>query len=567
MTIASDFEIQNDKDIRYIGAAHGASGAGYHRVIDFHRWLQGLADEATITGDDYLDITRDTPSERATDNYITLINSYNIDDTAAEHLYDGSIVQTVSGSTVYYDGLVVIAAEGMDLQIVQNGAIIANDFWNTIPFGDSKKGLNRDVANGISHRFLLKVRDAGADIDGRRILCQTREWGYTFSEFKINGTARGNNVAALTYASDLNNQTLIATIAAMTDITNTTEGYNGIDVDADLTDEYYYSEWNLASHTINDFYERMKWLTRSGNTTHLYGIDGEIFRGITHQVAYSSLTGTFDDSYPVSWSGASAGTGQIIADNGADKMWIQILTGVAPVNGVSLSQTSPDAASATAGTITERTISTPFCGQSTGSSLIGAYGFGVEALDLGSTDKVFDLNGDMYQAPNYVTFTVGGPLVSGEDYVLVAPNDGGAIDFNQFTVVGPVSGGSVTEIEVHEAIPLDTPAAGTIRILRTSGKYTRHPYDSFVTATKKFNLSTPTDFSSDTIPDNSDCFISYIDVLASGSTVEYTCRYASGRSLFIRVRDGGGTPIKTFESTATFGAADMTVTAIRTSDL
>jgi hypothetical protein len=118
MAIGTDFEIQNDKDIRYIGAIHAASGAGYYTVLELHRWLQGLADDASISNDDYLDITRDTPSERATDNIVTLINSYNVDDTTAEHLYNGSIIQTVGGSTEYYDGLVVIAAEGMDLQIV-----------------------------------------------------------------------------------------------------------------------------------------------------------------------------------------------------------------------------------------------------------------------------------------------------------------------------------------------------------------------------------------------------------------------------------------------------------------
>lgn len=33
MAIGTDFEIQNDKDIRYIGAAHAASGAGYYTVL------------------------------------------------------------------------------------------------------------------------------------------------------------------------------------------------------------------------------------------------------------------------------------------------------------------------------------------------------------------------------------------------------------------------------------------------------------------------------------------------------------------------------------------------------
>jgi hypothetical protein len=118
MTIATDFEIQQDKDVRYIGAAHGAVGAGYYTVLEFHQWLQGLADDAASASDDFMDITRDTPTNKSFDTIINLINGFNIDDTAAEHLYGGSILQ--DSGNVIYDGLQVIANQGMDLQIIQN---------------------------------------------------------------------------------------------------------------------------------------------------------------------------------------------------------------------------------------------------------------------------------------------------------------------------------------------------------------------------------------------------------------------------------------------------------------
>jgi hypothetical protein len=420
MPIATDFEIQADKDIRYIGAAHGASGAGYYNVIEFHRWLQDLADDAVASGDDYMDITRLTPSERSTDNIITLINGFNIDDIASEHLFDGSIIQT--NGDVIYDGLLVYANAGMDMQVVQNGAIIVNDFWNTIPFGGSLKGLNANAANGISHRFMLKVRTAAADIDGRRLLTQTRVWGKTFSQFPINGTSRGNNVAALTYADDLNNQTVVGTIAGYNSIANLSEGYNGIDVDNNSVSEFYYSKWDRDTYTINQFYERMKWLTRQESASTIYGLNGELFRGITHQFAYDAeASGPFVQATPVTWgSGATAGTGQLLAllDSGTTgTMWIQLLTGVIPTDNMTINQAGGKTCLVN-GTVTERTLSFPFCGVSTGSALIGAYGFALEATDLAATDKVFDLTNTQRTPPNYVTFTVGG-LVSGEDYVLV----------------------------------------------------------------------------------------------------------------------------------------------------
>ena len=206
----------------YIGAVHGASGAGYYTVLELHRWASDLADDAAATGDDLVDITSLTPSDRSTDNIITLLNGYILDDAnggatdaISEHLYDGSIIENSGlGSQNIWDGIVVIAAENMRLQVLQSGVTLTNDFWNEVPFGEAAGnfGLNRDTANGISHRFMINVNTSNADIDGRRLIGMTRvsydekqtgdTGGFTYSEFKINGTARGNNVMALTFAPD-----------------------------------------------------------------------------------------------------------------------------------------------------------------------------------------------------------------------------------------------------------------------------------------------------------------------------------------------------------------------------
>jgi len=644
MTIASDFTVATNGDVRYVGAAHGDPTAGYYTVIEFHRWLADLADDAvaSATSSDFLDITFSTPSERQTDNIIQLFSPYNIDQTAAEHLFDGSVIQN-SGADIW-DGLVVIANQGMNLQIVQNGARLTNDFWNydvkgthtgaanATVLSDSTKtwttnqwagyyienttdtswgvilsntsntitldtnglqggtdndfdvsdayrivtGLNNDPVSGYSHRFMLKVRTTGSDLDGRRLIGQTRVWGKTFSEFRIGtGTSRGNNVLALTYATDLNNAKLMSTIASYTGISNSSEGYNPIDVNADTTNEYFYSKYNVGKPTrsINDFYERMKWLTMQDSTETIYGLTGELFRGITHQIAYSSLTGTFDDSNPVSWTGASAGTGQIIADNGSNTMWVQLLTGSAPVSTVSLSQSSPDAASATAGVVTERTLTFPFCGQSTGSALIGGYGVGVETDDLTSADKLTALDGIVYTPPNVQNFYVTG-LVSTEDYVLVGPKGvGDDFAFDQLSLNATISTDNVTSIVVAEAIPSDTPTTGYIRVEDDDGVYRRLHYSGWTGST--FTIDT-TDGNEDFGAGKADAtagnniFIAYIDKLADAASATFQATYATDRQLWIRVRDGGvgkgNTPIKTFESQGTFGSAGGTSTVIRTND-
>jgi hypothetical protein len=551
MAIGSDFEIQNDKDIRYTGV-----GPNY-TVLELHRWLQDRADDASSSSDDYMDITRDTPSDKSFDTIINLINSYNIDDTTAQYLYGGSIIQD-AGNTIY-DGLQVLAPSGMYLSIMQSGILATPNFWTST--------LNPDPPNGISHQFMLKVRSNGFDIDGRRLVATTREWGKTFLEFKINGTARGVNVMAFTgWADDLNNTTASGTVAAYTTIGNSGVGYTLIDINNDTVTEPYYSKWNRDTYSINQFYERMKWISARGTGETLYGLNAGLFRGITHQWNYADETnGPFTESAEITWL---TGKGQLLAllDSGTTgTMWIQLKSGVAPSAGDTISQTGGKTCTVN-GAVTERAVSTPFCGQSTGTSLIGAFGFALEALDLTASDKVFDLTNTLRQAPNYVTFTVGG-LIDGHDYVLVAPADGSAIDTNQFTLNGALSGAIVTSVIVNEDIAADTPSTGTIRIQRANGAYTRHPYSAYNAGTKTFTI-TSHDFSSNNASNAANCYISYIDDVVSGAdNLSFTSVYTTDRNLFIRVRDGGASPIKTFETTGVLGSAGGSATAVRTSDL
>jgi len=855
MAIGDDFSISESGNIRYTG-----SGTNY-TVIALHRWLGDLMDDAQASGNDILDITDATASERATDNLITLNAPYNIDDTAAQHLYDGSIVQ--DGGNTIYDGLVVIAAAGMYLEILQNEDLVSPNFWAT--------GLNADAANGISHRFMVKVRSGGVDIDGRRIIGYTREHGFTYSEFRVNGTARGNNVLALNYTADLNNTTAIGTVAGWNTITNT-EGYRLIDVDGSAPTENYYSEWNKAAFSINQLYERTKWLSRRGTTessgvntgtdytvgngtitgqaqsyTHgakdahiikaffrvkksgsptgnavarvyahtgtfgssgtpngatlatslnldvstlttsyavkefyfstpfeavaatnyfiaieysggdvsnfiqvegaasggsagnraentgawaasagsdlnydfytspkLYGQPGALFRGITHQInaGQTAPSGSgLATAERVTWdSGNGAGyvlayvdvstaattlsvngslqftrpAGDFLTDGyrkgmhittgaftnagnnttkiidtvtagaitvtdtsglvtetgsgdevmGATHAWIQLTKGVAPTAGQVVTGGGGTITANTGTPVTERTISTPFIGVSTGSALIGSYGAGVEAADLSASDLLFDLSNTQRTPPNNVTFTVNG-LVNTEDRVLVtrlgyllaytgesggpftdgetltfgggatakllllvdegttgymyirlltgsppsdtesitggtssatATMDGDAApsqDVEQYTLNGAHNSGTQTTITVNETIDSDTPQTTTIRVRRNSGIYS---IESVTSWTGSVFTITSSNFATDPASANAGVYSTFIDKLATSTSESFTVVFSSVRNLFIRVRDGAGTPIKTFETTGTLTSAGGSTTAIRTTD-
>ena len=333
MAIADDFTVAVNGDIRT-----DTPGTTY-TVLELHRWLQDLADDAAASGDDLIDITSSTPSERSTDNIITLNAPYNIDDDAAQWFYDGSITQ--AGGDDVYSGLVVVGAVASTttLKIVQNNLFYDDQdapFWGT--------DLNADAGANILMRCMVLTRTGGADVDGKRIRVQARTYTDTYAEFSVT-LGLGNGTAAIFTNDDLNNQIAAVTVDAWTEVTNT-EGYQDIDIDQDSTDEDYYSKWAISatpsggSGTINDLYEWAKALTRANHTGSptIHGIDPELFRGITHSVPYDGQDASefFTEDEVISWgSGATAGTGLLLADTeaGVDAgttgiMYIQLLTGV-----------------------------------------------------------------------------------------------------------------------------------------------------------------------------------------------------------------------------------------------
>ncbi len=547
-------------NIRYTGDAHGGASPSYATVLELHRGLQDLADDPTYTGDDEIDITKLLPSDKKFDTIIELLGLYNLDDVSSQHLYEGSIIQ--DGGDEIYDGIINYGNADVQIQLIQNGAVLSDDWWN-----QGGTGLNADASKGASHQFMLKVRTGGADIDGRRLIGTCRRFLYTFKEFVIGaGTGRGVNTLALADVLDVFNTTASATVATWTGITNIKEGYNLIDVNNDGTPEPYYSQWDKSTYDIKQFYEREKYLTRDGSTETIYGLNGELFRGITHQVVISSPSGTFVEPESLSWTG---GTGQLLAINSTTagtKMWIQLLTGSVPTGTI----TGNGGATATAGTITSRDIATPYCGASTGSALLGSYGFCLETADLSNADSVVDLDNTTNNPPNNVTYTVNG-IVSGEDRVLVAPWDGSsvdtegnpAIDKDQLSLNGALTGGAVTSVVVTTAIPSDTPATGTIRVVTNSGLEIRCVYTSWTGST--FTI-TSTDFSSANADSGNDTYISYLDLLAGATSASFSVIYSSDRKLVILVRDGGGSPIKQFISSGTISSSGGSISVIRTTD-
>ena len=590
---ATDWKItRSSKEIEYIGDLHDGTAPTYVTGIELHRALMDFADAPSDSGDDQMAIIDLVPSQRlGADTNVTLLNGYVLTSATAEdpqeHIYDTSI--TYGGGTDIYDGIQCFG-NSTNIQVIQNNIRIANDFWNEPKMITAVE----DAASSTSHRFLVKVRTSGVDIDGRRLLGTQRELGTLYTEFFIGGgTNRGNNTLALNANNDLNNATIDATIAGWDTITNANEGYTQLDANADTTDENYYSNWTRASQTINDFYERAKWIqtrvadigvdtpARDADQT-IYGIPGDVFRGITHHIVLTDLTtGIWVEADSLTWgTGDTAGLAQILAiddtaSGSATEVWIQLLSGVVP-GAVTVTQAT-NGATATAGTVTSQLISLPFVGATTGTALVGAFGLGVLPAVLAVNDSVTSLDGNPLSPPNNVQFDVTGlDITAGEeDYILVGPATGSTLDLAFDTIATALTSGTETAVVVTTAIPTDVPATGSIRIENDEGRYVKIPYTSYTGSTYTipsyaFNGTGDNDSVAGGATQN--YFPTWLDEQAVTATESVTVVYDAPRNLLVRVRNGyvltpAVNPIVPWDTVAILGSTGGSQAVSRVLDL
>ena len=294
MAIADDFTVAVNGDIRH------SANTNHYTVLELHRFLQDIADDETpATADDYVDITSATPSERSTDNIVTLINSYNIDDDASEYFYAGSITQD-DGDTVY-SGLKVLGAvndSDTQLMVIQDNDYYQftttpdSPFWGTQATG----GYNGDAAGGVLMRTLIKTRQYGADIDGKKIRVQARAWGDSYDFFNAT-LGQGEGVAAIGTTPDAQNTTAIATVQGWSagDIPTNVEGFQGIDINNGNGSFNYYSKWtyNTNALAMKAVWEHIKEITGndSPEAATPHSMNGELFLGVTHSWAYDGDSG------------------------------------------------------------------------------------------------------------------------------------------------------------------------------------------------------------------------------------------------------------------------------------
>lgn len=148
---------------------------------------------------------------------------------------------------------------GTSIYVAQNGSVLTS-WW---------------AAGHID--ILVKVKEAGVEIDSGMVYIYAREWGDTFDWASADLTAGGRTPVALATAQDLNNATDRAVVAAY-GITVTFGSYTS-DESGDGVDENYEVQIDLNNtHTLAEAYEFLKYLADEDNTDLLDGIEGRQYR-------------------------------------------------------------------------------------------------------------------------------------------------------------------------------------------------------------------------------------------------------------------------------------------------
>ncbi len=270
---STDFSVSAGGDVRSI------AGSAVYSVLDLHAWLQDLADNATPSADDNVSILGANPSELAGKRNIarpaalTLLNGINVDDATSQRFQFGSIEQ--SSGAVLYTGINTIGSglTGRSHFVVQNGSKYngGTKWWSAGPV-----------------RALFKIKSGGSLIDSGIVTVFSREWGYSFSHFDVDGSAGSEQVAALSVATDTNIDKLTGNFSGGTNtVTSTspsfvvtiTPGDSSHDLGDGSGSKAYKGviSWTNAAR-LSDVWQALQWGCHESSDATLNSVEGWRYR-------------------------------------------------------------------------------------------------------------------------------------------------------------------------------------------------------------------------------------------------------------------------------------------------
>ena len=456
-----------------------------------------------------------------------------------------------------------------------------------------------ESGSGTRHiDVLIKVKEAGTEIDGAQIIVFLRHYPSTgnadlYDHFGIDLSAGGRNAVPLATSPDLNNTSTHATVSSYNDITiafvNGTINYSAISG----------AFTNLETVTggtsgATALFVRQTTTTGAGTMT-LANIVGNFASGETITGGTSGRTATTSSTVTGAYTTPKAFTqgteyNYSVIINCAGRVLTQVYEYLKYVtrigstftmyptitnNGPTISHTTKEGQlyirahednQSTPTNIFSPVKASPF-GTFAGGTFFGAQGVWIENMHSSNIQsyQLIDSSGVTRTPPNQQSIIVTN-LSSGDRVAVFRTTTGTTINKAMFTAASGNNSGNTTFV-VNETISADIPTSGSIRIVDVSDtsatRETRYLYTSWSGST--FSGLSPALDRNYTANDDT-AYVPFIDTTATGASVSVTVIYVADRSILVRVRRKTTPAILPFETTGTFGSTGYSTTTIRTPD-
>jgi hypothetical protein len=259
MAIGSDFTINyTNKTVTH------ASGATIYTVLAFFQHLASTFAAQAQMDDNYAFVS-DTPT------VYRWVNSWAFGSAANDIKFlKGGSIESADGNDLWSNLYSIGAQEsGTQLYIIQNDTELIN-WWST----GNIDILVQVKSGGV---WIQSDNTAGVATNGG-IWVYAREWGDKFDHNFVDLSGGGSNPVGINTSADLDNVTAQATVSGYNDVSIT---FGAAQKDLNNGDglQPYDCVVNGAGRTITQVYERLKYVSRYGETTiQLNSDDGQEYR-------------------------------------------------------------------------------------------------------------------------------------------------------------------------------------------------------------------------------------------------------------------------------------------------
>lgn len=281
------------------GTVAGAIHPRTYTPLNLHRLLADLNDDQQFVGDDDLSSLDPTPSAKDTDQIVRLIGGAYITDALVLRMYGGSIAQNPAGAAAGGD----TKYSGLDVQVTTPLAStrpVLIQYSNTtglpalIPDKWSNAWNPDSIAGNV--RIMVKVRENGVDIDGRRVRGALLELG---ENYFFGGTTLGDATTSLALFSsgDGNDDSSGASHTTVV----LTDGYQTLDYSNGNGPTDFGMSVEFGTETSIQTYQRAKYLQRRGTADTIFGLNGQLVLGMNRNFAHDGETGPLTENQLLAW--------------------------------------------------------------------------------------------------------------------------------------------------------------------------------------------------------------------------------------------------------------------------